>query len=237
MGFEVYQIKSRIGNAYLLTGDRVALVDTLDGMGFGKIQRALRGRCLDVPDVEFILITHNHFDHAKNAGRIKKLSGARLIAGFADAPVIEGTEPNPPPSDLNRLGRFLGKLPKSVLESYQSFERVEVDWKVSGGEVIEELELEVVALPGHTPGGTCFLDRGGRRAFIGDLVSGPRGKPGMPYLSFSEDLDEIRRSQELIAGLDLDIVYTGHGEVIQPDASKKIADFVEEQKAKGAYVS
>src|SRR5450756_2656231 len=80
MRFEVTQIKSMIVNAYLLTGEHVALVDTLDGMGYGKIQKALRGKGLEVSDVEFILITHHHSDHAKNAAKIKRLSGATLIA-------------------------------------------------------------------------------------------------------------------------------------------------------------
>lgn len=237
MRFEVTPIKTMIVNAYLLTGDRVALVDTLTGAGFRKIKKALQGKGLEVADVEFILLTHHHFDHAKNAAKIKKLSGATLIAGTADAPVIDGTELNPPPSHINRLGRFMDRLPKSLLGSYQSYERVEVDRKVAGGEVIEELGLEVVAVPGHTPGGVCFLDREGRRAFTGDMVSCFRGKPGMPSLSFSEGLDKIKKSQELLAGLDLDIAYPGHGEVIQPEASESIAAFVEKQKAKGAYGS
>ena len=237
MRFEVTQIKGGVENAYLLTGDHVALVDTCAGMGYRRVIKVLRSKGLDVPDVEFILITHHHYDHAKNAAKIKKLSGATLIAGAADAPVIEGTEPNPPPSHINRLGRFMDRLPKSLLESYQSYERVEVDRKVTGGEVIEELGLEVVAVPGHTPGGVCFLDREGRRAFIGDMVSCFGGKPGMPSLSFSEGLDKIKASQELLAGLDLDIAYTGHGKVIQPDASRVIADYVEKQKARGAYGS
>jgi hydroxyacylglutathione hydrolase len=237
MRFDVIPIKSMVANAYLMVGDYVALVDTLSGTGYGKIEKALRGKGLEVSNVEYILLTHHHFDHAKNAAKIKKLSGATLIAGTQDAPIIDGTGSSQPPGDLNRLGRFFRRLPKSIFESYQSYERVEVDRKVTGGEVIEELGLEVVAVPGHTSGGVCFLDRERRRAFIGDIVSGQRGKPGMPYLSFSEDIDEIRRSQELIAVLDLDIAYPGHGEVIQPDASKRIAGFVEEQKAKGVYGS
>jgi glyoxylase-like metal-dependent hydrolase (beta-lactamase superfamily II) len=237
MRFDVIRIRSMVVNAYLLLGDRVALVDTLNGAGYGKIQKALRGKGLEVQDVEFILMTHHHFDHTKNAAKIKKLSGATLIAGAADAPVVEGTEPNPPPSRINRVGRFMGRLPKLFLESYQSYERVKVDRKVTGGEVIEELGLEVVAVPGHTPGGICFLDSEGRRAFIGDIVSNYRGKPGMPSLSFSEGLDKIRKSQELIAGLDLDVAYPGHGEVIQPEASETIARFVERQMEKGDYGS
>jgi hypothetical protein len=54
----------------------------------------------------------------------------------------------------------------------------------------------------------------------------------MPSLSASESIEQIHDSQELLAGLGLDIAYTGHGAVLEPDASKIISDFVAGKKAK-----
>lgn len=232
MGFEVTRIGTRFGNAYLLTGERVALVDTLHPRGYGKLESLLGKKGMAVKDVELILLTHHHFDHAGNAARIKELSGATLVAGLDDAPVIDGTRETPPPSNINRLGRMLTVLPGSWLRKYQDFPRVDVDRKVTAGEMIEELGLEVIGLPGHTAGGVGYLDREGRRAFTGDMVSYFWGMPGMPALSASEGLREIFESQELLAGLDLDIAYPGHGLVIEPDASKVISAFTGRKKSK-----
>jgi len=232
MGFEVTQIKTLIANAYLITGEHVALVDTGTGMGYRKLVSVLADRGLTPGDVEFILMTHHHFDHAANLAKIKKLSGATVIAGAEDVGVLEGTEENPPPSDLNRLGRFLGKMPRKLLNSYQAYDRTPVDRKVSGGDLIEELGLEVVAVPGHTKGGMAYLDRQGKRAFIGDMASNYHGKWTMPSISFSHSIEEIFKSQELLAGLDLETAYPGHGVVIQPGASRAIGEFVARQRAK-----
>lgn len=232
MGFEVAQIGTMFGSAYLLKGDRVALVDTLSPMGYRKLVRTLKRNGVTPKDVEFVLLTHHHFDHAGNAARIKELSGATVTAGALDAPVIEGTEGTPRPSDINRLGRFLSRLPSTMVVRYQSYERTGVDRKVRGGEMIEELGLEAIAVPGHTNGGICYLDREGRRAFIGDMVSYFYGIPGMPALSASESLHETFASQELLADMDLDIAYPGHGGIIEPNASRIIAGFMAKKKSK-----
>jgi glyoxylase-like metal-dependent hydrolase (beta-lactamase superfamily II) len=226
MNFEVIPVRALMENAYLIKGERIALVDTLSPLSWRWLQKKLTASNLSAGDIEFILITHNHVDHCGNLARLKDLSGATIIAGEADIPVIEGTAPCPPPSDLSIPGRVLGRMPRSFMEWYQRFEPVKVDRAVTGGEMIEELGLEVVALPGHTAGGMGFSDPGGNRAFIGDLVSYYRSSGGMPVLSASESIEKIRASQELLAGNDLDIAYPGHGAVIQPHASKIIRELL-----------
>ena len=226
MDFQVVPIATAGCNAYLVRGRRVALVDTLVPRAFGKIVKVLGEHGLSVGDVEYVLITHGHFDHVGNAARIKELSGAVLVAGAADVPLIEGSEPVPPMSDLSAVGRLLGKLPDSWTRWYQKSDPVKVDRKVRGGDSIDELGLEVVGLPGHTPGGVAFYDRDGARAFIGDMVSCFFGRCGMPALSASRSLEDIYASQEVLAGPGLDTAYPGHGRTIAPDASRAIGEFV-----------
>lgn len=226
MDFEVVPIVTVAGNAYLVKGERVALVDTLIPRFFKKIVRTLTDNGLSVGDIEFVLITHNHFDHAGNAARLKELSGATLISGAEDASVIEGTELAPPMSDLSATGRMLSKLPDSWSRRYQKFESVSIDRKVEGGDRIDELGLEVLGLPGHTSGGVGYLDREGARAFIGDMMSYFFGRGGMPALCASRSMDDIRNSQKELADLGLQTAYPGHGKIIEPDASKIISAFM-----------
>jgi glyoxylase-like metal-dependent hydrolase (beta-lactamase superfamily II) len=234
MGFEVVQIKGFIENAYLIKGDRTALVDTGARQSYRKIEKALRKNGVAPENIEFILMTHHHFDHAANLARLKRISGATVIAGALDAPVIEGTEQSPRPSDLNRIGRLLRKLPPKMVASYQSYEPCEVDRKLEDGDVIEELGLEAVALPGHTAGGMGYIDREGKRAFTGDMASKYKFMWSMPSLSFSDNLKSIFESQDSLVSLGLETAYAGHGVVITPDASAQIARFVTKQKAKRA---
>jgi glyoxylase-like metal-dependent hydrolase (beta-lactamase superfamily II) len=154
------------------------------------------------------------------------MSGARIVAGAADVPFIRGEKPPQAGSDLNRIGRLMRRLPDSWVRSYQKCAPVEVDMALRGGEVLEELGLEVIALPGHTPGGMGFLDRPNRRCFVGDMVSNYFGRIGPPTLSASYSLEEIESSMRKLVELDLDYMYPGHGRVIGPGASGLVAAYV-----------
>ena len=232
MALDVTWIRGGIENAYLLVGDKIALVDTLAPKGFPRIEKALAEKGLKVDDIDLILVTHHHYDHVGNLAKIKEASGATVIAGEADAPYIEGTSTPPAISDLNRVGRMLGHLPEPWLRGYQTFKHVKVDRTVKGGEVIDELGLEVLVLPGHTPGGIGFLDGEGKRAFVGDLVSNYFGRAGLPVLSASCSLEDIFASQEMLAGLGLETAYPGHGRIIERNASRMIAECASKKRAK-----
>lgn len=226
MAIEVKRIMSLTGNAFLVKReDRVALVDTLSRGELWRLRQGIRKCGLVESDIDLVLLTHHHVDHAANAAAIKELSGAELVAGAADAPVIEGTLDTPPPSDFSRAGRFFGRLPASFIDWCQEYRRVGVDRKMEDGDFIEELGLEVVSVPGHTPGSLCYLDRQGSSAFIGDLTTFAGSKPRMPALAFSQSLEKIFQSQERIAGMAIRTAYPGHGGIISPDASRLIGEF------------
>lgn len=223
---KVVHIAGRIENCYLVKGDHCYLVDTATSMTRKKIDQALAEERVKPSDLTHIFITHYHADHTGCLAALKLESGAGVAAGAADTPYIQGDKPQDLGSDLNRLGRFLRRLPKSWVESYQKFETVMVDLPLSDGDILDDLGLEVIALPGHTPGGIGLLDRANRRAFVGDLVSNYFGRTGGPTYSASYSLPDIEASLRRLAGLDLDYMYPGHGRIVGPRASELVAAYV-----------
>ena len=72
------------------------------------------------------------------------------------------------------------------------------------------LTFEVIATPGHTPGGVCWLVRDEKLLFTGDTLFA--GAIGRTDLSFGEYDDEIRSIMEKLMLLDGDIrLFPGHG--------------------------
>lgn len=226
---EVIRIPVKIANCYLVKGDRCYLVDTGMPKSREKLAGALQEHGVRLGDLTHILITHYHNDHTGSLAWLQRESGAVVVAGAGDAPYIRGERPAEPPSGLSRLGRLMRKLPRSWVMGYQKCEGAGVDVVLSGGENLDELGLEVIALPGHTYGGMGFVDRPNRRAFVGDMVANYLGRIGTPVLSASYSLEEIEASMRALAGLDLEYMYPGHGKVIGPGASEKAAAFIKKR--------
>jgi glyoxylase-like metal-dependent hydrolase (beta-lactamase superfamily II) len=210
-----------IENAYLVKGEHCYLVDTMTPFSRKKLYKALQNNSVAPADLSDILITHCHFDHVGNLAGLLENANPTVVAGIEDAPCIRGEVQPPPPSDLNRLGR-LGRKTPWLVERYQKCQPAGVDLTVAEGDRLEELGLEVIALPGHTLGGRGYLDRANRHAFVGDLVSNYFGRLGGPTLSASYSLEEIEASMRKLAGLDLDYMYPGHGRIIGPGASRMV---------------
>jgi glyoxylase-like metal-dependent hydrolase (beta-lactamase superfamily II) len=223
---EIIRIAGQIDNCYLVKGEHCYLVDTSNPKARKRIDKALAEQGVKPRDLTHILITHYHVDHTGNLADLKKESGAVVIAGAGDVPYIQGDKPPELGSDLNRLGRFLRKLPESWTMSYQRCAAAQVDVSLTGGETLEELGLESIALPGHTPGGVGFLDRANRRAFVGDMVSNYFGRVGTPTICASYSLEEIETSMRKLAELELDYMYPGHGRIVGPGASGLVATYV-----------
>lgn len=90
-----------------------------------------------------------------------------------------------------------------------------VDRALTGGEILTvgDLEVEVLHVPGHTPGSLCYLVRGERRRY---LVSGDTLFPGGPgRTETAADHERIMDGleQQVFARLDDDtLVLPGHGD-------------------------
>jgi glyoxylase-like metal-dependent hydrolase (beta-lactamase superfamily II) len=224
---DVILISSLAANCYLVLGEKPYLVDTNISKAKKKIIKALSDNNLEPEDLQYILITHHHADHTGSMAELKRLSGAELAAGEKDAPVIDGSQEQPGPGDLNFMGRLMGKLPDSWIQSYQRFDFAEVDLKVKDGDVLGELSLEVLEIPGHTDGGVAFYDRERKRAFVGDMITNIMNRRKPPFLAFSYDMDAIRDSIARLAELDLEYAFPGHGKIIGPGAGEKIKELAD----------
>lgn len=154
-------------------GDRVILFDAgmdSDGDPVVALVAALGDKLERVTDV---FLTHGHADHT--AG-LAVLPGARVHAGEADAPFVEGKRF---PGVGARIAAFMlstGPAPVS-----HRIERAETD-AVPGGEVVR-----AIPVPGHTAGSMAYLYRG--VLFAGDALGFKNGRlePGPPLFDLAPD--------------------------------------------------
>lgn len=183
-------------NTYLawLEGRTDALV--IDpGLEPGLILESLRKEGL-TPAV--LLNTHGHADHIAGNAVLKE--------AFPQAPLMIGQNDVALLSDpwLNLSAPF-----------GMSITSPPADRALAEGEVIDAagLRLEVLEIPGHSPGHVVFVWRGSPcRVFGGDvLFRGSIGRTDFPGGSLETLLDGIRR--KLFTLPDDTVVYPGHGPV------------------------
>jgi glyoxylase-like metal-dependent hydrolase (beta-lactamase superfamily II) len=194
-------------NVYFIDGDgALALVDAGGGGGVSRILGNIRLLGFDPREIDLLVLTHCHYDHIGGASAIKLETGCRVAAHEAEVDEVEGLGP----LTLYEMARDRG------LE----FEGVKVDLRLRGGERLEvgEVELEVLHVPGHTPGGVSLLlrENGSLDLFTGDTASA-QGRLGW-INGPGCNLEEWKRSIRRMVELQPDRLFPGHGVFVLSDA-------------------
>ena len=141
-----------IGNIYYVGTDGIAvyiiktsqgliLMDTALPQSTGMIKDNIAKLGFKVADIKYILNTHAHFDHTGGFAEMKRDTGAQLILGVRDKPLVEG-----------------GYYPGEEKDTDLAFPPVKVDRTVSEGDKVTlgDTTLIAHAMPGHSPGCTSW---------------------------------------------------------------------------------
>jgi glyoxylase-like metal-dependent hydrolase (beta-lactamase superfamily II) len=227
-------LSARVVNAYLLLGEPLTLVDPGTDWSETNIEldAALAGHGLRVEDVEQIIITHQHLDHAGLAHRVQERSGAQVVAHGLLGPYLGalGGESMEAEDTYQAEVMRLHGVPEERIQELHAVSRahrkyggsVEIDRPVRDGDVVEAggHRFIVHERPGHSPSDLIFVDVDGRFAIGGDhllatvssnpVVHRPLDRPADPRertRALVTYLDSMRRT----ATLDLDVILPGHG--------------------------
>ena len=184
-----------LANCWLLTDEatgKAALVDI--GWYTDELDEFIRRNKIDV---EYILLTHGHFDHIMGAAKAKEATGARVLIHKDDNICLIDKK-------YNLMDDFGVTAPLYPCEA---------DIIADDGTAVNigESEITVMHTPGHSAGSVIFIDREGRNIISGDtLFYSTVGRTDKIGSSAEELADSLRK----IIALDGDYtIYPGHGPV------------------------
>lgn len=226
-----------LNNAYLFDGDGpTTLVDT--GVAVPEtrtqLEDALSSFGLDVHDLDQIVLTHWHADHAGLAGELQAESGAQVLAHPSDAPLIEQDEdamaamedrrdslfeewgiPDEPSAELlaflENEGSLGGTPPEvTTLDTDDSIP--------AGAETLEPMHL-----PGHTSGLMGFIrETEGRRELLSGDALLPVYTPnvGGADIRVEYALERYLGALDRIADASFDRAWPGHRDPMEDPTNR-----------------
>jgi glyoxylase-like metal-dependent hydrolase (beta-lactamase superfamily II) len=216
----VYRLATRYTNWYLVeSGGRLTVLDAGLPGDWSEFSSALSQLGHTPADIDAVVITHHHPDHAGNAERLRT-SGARVLAHPADAPYLRGEKR----LSSRRVVRYLWHPWYAVYvlhllaNGVTRVPPIAQPDELADGEVLDVPGLpRVIHAPGHTAGSCALLLEDRSLLFSGDAlvtVDMTRGRTGPQIIRgpHTEDAELAVESLEALAATNADTVLPGHGE-------------------------
>jgi len=193
-------------HTYLLhDGAECALIDAGGGVQTERLLANLREAIGDLSQLQYILLTHCHGDHAGGVAAIKECCDAKVASSDWEMRMLKSGSDD----DLGLTqARFAGTYPPDYRLTH-----IKGDMVLGDGEEIRigRLTIRTIATPGHTRGSVCYrvASPAGVLLFSGDTVFWG----GLIQLlnTPGSEISEYRRGAQALEGLGVDYLFPGHG--------------------------
>jgi len=193
---------------YLLhSREAAALVDAGCGQSHLQLFQNIEACGVPLDRIEFLLITHCHFDHTGGAQAVRDRTGCKIVAHEMEARFLE--EGDQRVTAAKWYGAFLKPF--------------QVDMKLKGEHQdlwLGQKRIEALHTPGHSPGSVVYVTESeGLKVLFGQDIHGPLDA------SLLSNRDDYRLSLKLLLSLQADVLCEGHYGVFR--GKDEVADFIE----------
>jgi glyoxylase-like metal-dependent hydrolase (beta-lactamase superfamily II) len=218
---DIYMLEN-IGPApafLLVSQNGLTLIDT--GM-LGKTKTLftqLEENNYALSDLQMIVLTHCHQDHTGGVATLVKRSNARIVAHQDEIPYILQKRILPASSTVKKIFRWgVDRLFSTHIDH--------VDMAIKDGDIIDALGgLQVIHVPGHTPGSIALYQPERKIMFCGDIIFNERTIT-LPPKIFNVDTAQVQEAARRLVEYPIDIACFGHGEPILKDAGDRIREAI-----------
>lgn len=189
--------------------DGLLLVDAgFPGWGYAILTAAAS---LPEPNhITDLVLTHAHADHMGGAPEIVEQTGANVLASAAERPFIEEGR------SLATAARGLGArvvLGLNHITQQRQAASVPVDRELAAGDSVHG--LEVLSVPGHTPGQIALLHRADGLLLCADALFNVSTEPGLdPIPGMNTDRKQACASLDALIATGVEDLAPSHGPAI-----------------------
>jgi glyoxylase-like metal-dependent hydrolase (beta-lactamase superfamily II) len=175
LAFEIVPVTPFAQNCSVIWCTKTKLAAVVDPGGeLQKIQATLTTHQLEL---DKILVTHAHLDHAGGTAELARATGVPIVGPHKDDQF------------------WIDLLPQQCQQCGFEGELFCPDEWLHDGDRVElgELVFDIVHCPGHTPGHVVFIERLANFAMVGDVIfNGSIGRSDFPRGNHQQLVDSIR---------------------------------------------
>lgn len=210
-GSRVIRILSGRSNSYIIKSGLInLLVDTGDKSSYNKIIKGLTS--LNCFTLDYIVLTHSHFDHCANTSQLVQRYGCKTILSKYESRMVSAGI-TPIPKGTFFATKVLSALGRKYESSFASYSPFTPDIEV--GECfdlsIHGVNIKIIHTPGHSAGSLSILvDK--EIALVGDTMFGIF--PGSILPPFADDMHLLYKSWKKLLDTGCSSFLPGHGKKI-----------------------
>ena len=200
----------------------VTLIDCGVKRAPAAIVRGLAHLGFQSSDVQRIILTHAHSDHAGGASQMVSETAVDGVEVHADdAGYIESGTASPRDTST-RLGAIFGRLPGG------GFPPVPVARTLSDGELIDAGGgLRIHHTPGHSPGHISLMHEVTGTLITGDAIWNMNARMTWPVAAFCTSYRQNQQTAQVLGELEYSVAAFTHGPEIRGNAREQVREFLQ----------
>ena len=226
-GIMVWHIVQNNANIYLVKTPRhYLMIDSGNPDKAEKLLTDIQKIGINPSDIDYLILTHAHPDHAGNTRHFQEKYGTKVIAGLGEEDLIKNKG-----EDINLCPTgFLGRIIQKTV-AQKRYKPFVPDLTIGDSFNLKELGIQgtIFPIPGHTKGSLVISI--GNAVFVGDIIRGKALQNKKPARHiFVCDFDQDLMNIETVAKIKgIQTWFPGHG---GPLNQNDVLRFIHKEKSK-----
>lgn len=224
---KITDVRAVPGDSGFLIDDGKTSILYDSGFGFTGFEVAKNIKnALGERELDYIFLTHSHYDHALGSAYVSKIyRDVKIVAGEYAAKIFQKVSAKNVMRDLDRkFARTCG-----VVDYEDLADNLRVDISMTDGDCIKagDMEFKIIHLPGHTRCSVGYYCKE-KKLLLGSETVGVYGGGDIVVPSYLVGVEMTFDSIKKVKELDIDYVLTPHYGILNRDETKIYFEKAEE---------
>jgi len=221
-GSNIHLLKIGITNCFLVEKNEITLlIDTGQKRFSEKLKSQLSILLKKQNKLDYLILTHSHYDHAENAKMVKQLFSPTLVAHKNETQFLkEGFTKLP--RGTNMITDAITKLGNKYARQIGEYDPVETDIEIDDLYLFENnSSIKIIHTPGHTIGSISIIIDD-EIALVGDTLFGLFKNKILP--PFADNKEDLYKSWLKLLNASCKSFIPAHGKLIKRELVEKKVD-------------